>query len=404
MPAQQRVEAAELLAAALTYAARGWRIIPLHKLAQYNDQPGCACPRKTECRTPGKHPIFGKWREVASSDPDKLRMWWRHFPFANIGILMGGQAGLICIDVDGEAGRESLAKLEETHYPLPPTLTQLTGREGGGEHRIFAVDQRYSDWIKNRQKLAPGIDVKTEGGLIVGAPSLHASGVKYRWVDPDQPIAAMPEWAFDFALSQNQRQRVFATSGTRPDEDAINKVCTKDKRIMLAIEALQRMPPAISGNNGHTATLRAANVVVRGFLVPYVDGTACDVLMEHYNPVCEPPWTEHEMVHKINSVVEQIDIRWGYRLSPRLIGGMHTMTPDDVLLIKVKNGIITTAPNKVSTLLSHPRPLASEASRYAPRLPSRSAMLSSPHPPSAMRVKPIAVEVVEAEPDFDDFD
>ncbi len=222
----------DLSDAAVAYAARNWRVIALHFM---NDKGACSCSKGVDCRASAKHPVFAKWRDVATTDPLKLRAWWRKWPRANVGVLMGGVASLVTIDIDGDLGRESLAALEALHSKLPLTLTQSTGRAKGGVHHIFHVDPFYVDWIKNRAHLAPGIDIRSEGGLIVAAPSIHPTGAQYRWIDPTQAIAELPQWLFDLALSRKEQQRVFSSNGTRPSEESLaKKGWPLDRRMKVA--------------------------------------------------------------------------------------------------------------------------------------------------------------------------
>ena len=59
---------------------------------------------------------------------------------------------------------------------------------------------------------------------------------------------------------------------------------------------LAKMPPAISGQGGHDRTMEAARVVVYGFdLGPEV---GFQLLCQHYNPRCDPSWSEKELRHK----------------------------------------------------------------------------------------------------------
>lgn len=303
--------------AALDYAARTWRVIALHNPITMADtgQVACSCFRRTECRTPGKHPRFDKWREVATTDPAKLRMWWQHYPHANVGIATGGLAGLVVLDIDGAIGRASLAALTATRGPLPETLRQSTGRAGGGTHHIFSVEMRYLDWIRNTTQLAPGIDIRAEGGLIVAAPSLHPSGAHYAWENEGTPIAPLPDWVGKLTRSATTRQAEFSTNGTRPDEAEIEAVWPLTQRLTRARAALLQAEPAIQGQNGSRACLKAAITAVRGYLVPTAGGIACDLLQEVYNPRCAPPWAEYELVHKVNSACVSVDVPWGYRLA-----------------------------------------------------------------------------------------
>jgi hypothetical protein len=57
------------------------------------------------------------------------------------------------------------------------------------------------------------------------------------------------------------------------------------------------IPGAVSGCGGHKQTFLAAIAMVHGFgLDPEV---ALAILLERYNPRCEPPWTERELRHKV---------------------------------------------------------------------------------------------------------
>ncbi len=346
----------ELLDAVRLYANRGWRVIALHHMTQIDGVDVCSCSRKGDCKAKAKHPKFGKWREVATTDITKLEAWWRAWPRANVGLLMGGLASIITVDIDGVDGRESLAQLEALHGPLPKTLTQSTGREDGGTHYIFSVDPFYLDWIKNRAKVAPGIDFRSEGGLIVAAPSVHYTGAKYLWNDLAQPIAPLPDWLFKLAISHKARSAELASSADRPNETEIEKKWKLAVRLKLAAAAVRLMPAAIAGNNGHSACLRAALTVVRGFLVPFEPHNhAIEILEQAYNPICEPAWEENELIHKVNSAVASQTIPWSYRLDalpspedwdedPYYLGIKQSLFPE-----AIKPGAF--APETVQTLI-----------------------------------------------------
>ena len=61
---------------------------------------------------------------------------------------------------------------------------------------------------------------------------------------------------------------------------------------------LAHVPPAISGQGGHTATFKAACALVNGFGLPPAE--ALPLLME-WNAGCQPPWHEAELRHKLAS-------------------------------------------------------------------------------------------------------
>ncbi|MGH2755131.1 MAG: bifunctional DNA primase/polymerase [Actinomycetota bacterium] len=174
-----------LMAAALHYAQRGWHLFPLQGLVHGR----CTCGR-TDCSSPGKHPLVRRGLHEASTDEAQIRRWWRQWPSANIAVATGSKSGIVVIDIDLPRALESLDALV---HKLPVTLTAITG--GGGLHLIYRRASRplrcTSARVPGIRGDLPGIDVRADGGYIVAPPSLHASGERYRWlgtrVDIDDP-------------------------------------------------------------------------------------------------------------------------------------------------------------------------------------------------------------------------
>lgn len=168
---------------ALQYARNGWPVVPLY------GAPGgvCACPLGAACKAPGKHPTLPNGVKGASLDPAVIQYWSELWPDSNVGIAI--PPGLAAVDVDPRnRGAETLAELEAVHGELPVACSAATG--GGGLHilvRLASTDDALP------AKLGPGVDVKQYGGYIVAAPSVHASGQPYRWLDGRPPEQA-PEW------------------------------------------------------------------------------------------------------------------------------------------------------------------------------------------------------------------
>jgi putative DNA primase/helicase len=179
----------DLLSSALDYSARGWAVLPLH-----TPQPGggCSCGRDN-CAHPGKHPRTRNGLLDATTDSETIRQWWQRWPDANVGIACG-PSGLVVIDIDPRnGGDESLRALEDQFGHLPLTIEAISG--GGGRHIFFANPPGVQ---VHCQKLARGIDVKADGGYVVAAPSLHASGQRYAWelsCTPDSAgLLPLPDW------------------------------------------------------------------------------------------------------------------------------------------------------------------------------------------------------------------
>lgn len=171
-----------MLKAALDYAEHGWPVLPL-----FAPRDGeCECPKRQTCTSAGKHPRNDGGLTNASTDPTVIRGWWSMWPTANVAIVTGARSGTVALDVDPRHnGFESLA----TFDPLPQTVQAKTG--SGGAHFLFAHPGRP---VRNSsQDIANGLDVRGDGGYIVVAPSLHASGNRYVWTsEPFGPLAPMP--------------------------------------------------------------------------------------------------------------------------------------------------------------------------------------------------------------------
>ncbi|PYC46595.1 hypothetical protein DI396_14965 [Litorivita pollutaquae] len=177
--------------AALAWARHGGKIIALHGV---DENGNCTCG-KPDCRSPGKHPIaelFPKGQYSATSNTAKIRRAFKKYPNANFGVIL--PPGMVVLDVDGPEGAETFKKLN-----LPPTLSVRTGR---GTHYYFRV----SEALPKRKAPLPGIDIKDNAsGYLVGPPSMHKSGRRYRVRRGETRLAVLPA-DFKRALNRDERR------------------------------------------------------------------------------------------------------------------------------------------------------------------------------------------------------
>lgn len=236
--------------AAIWYAERrAWRVFPLHSIRDGR----CTCG-KTECKSPGKHPRVARGCSEASSDPDVIRRWWEAWPDANVGIATG--QGLAVIDIDPRSGGDDgIVDLRRMYGELPETLEVLTG--SGGRHIYLAVDFD-ADVRNSASALAPGVDVRGEGGYVVAPPSSHASGTDYAWEISSRPDDAVLGEVPATWLDAMRTRRLRAIKGGA-------KAATKDEPIAEGgrNDALMRrgcyLRAASFGSAGILAALLAEN-------------------------------------------------------------------------------------------------------------------------------------------------
>lgn len=171
----------DLLTAALQYALNGWRVVPLH--TPVNGVCSCEDP---DCDHIGKHPRIKSWQSRATADERIIRRWWRDWPNANVGIATGPGSGMLVVDRDrGQLPGE---------MPAGPVVSTSKG-----EHYYLAHPDHQIVNAVDVEGL--GFDIRTDGGLVVAPPSLHASGHKYGWASPPQmTLPAAPDWLLDLIV------------------------------------------------------------------------------------------------------------------------------------------------------------------------------------------------------------
>lgn len=151
---------------ARSYAEAGWPVLPL-------------VPREKRPLT--KHGLLD-----ASTDPATVEAWWAHDPEANIGLRTG--VAFDVIDLDGPEAIQSLHASEREIAGTGPVSTT-----GKGWHYLVQVTG-----ARNGANLLPKVDFRGQNGYIVAPPSIHPSGLQYRWVrDTSHPLPLAPDWLLE---------------------------------------------------------------------------------------------------------------------------------------------------------------------------------------------------------------
>jgi hypothetical protein len=114
------------------------------------------------------------------------------------------------------AAEQALAKLEADNGELPDTVEVITPGHGG-RHLYFAYPQDRE--IRNSaSRIAPGVDVRGQGGYVLAPPSIHPNSGLYHWsVDGGKIFAEAPNWLLELAAPTPKSKR-HAVPPTPPSE------------------------------------------------------------------------------------------------------------------------------------------------------------------------------------------
>lgn len=168
--------ASTLLDAALKFAADGLPVFP------------CTLTPLGE-----KKPLVAGWQRQAATDPARVRSMFLSPSATLIGVPTGEMSGFVAIDIDPRHGGDKWH--EDRRADLPQTRTHRT--LNGGLHLLYRDGGL---GIRNSaNKLAPGVDVRGNGGFVVFPPS---GG--YSVVDSCE-MADMPEWLAEACLAANSK-------------------------------------------------------------------------------------------------------------------------------------------------------------------------------------------------------
>ena len=160
--------------------------------------------------SPVNEKLTGKHRELSGKLPASIRYYLKpigspmdickHFPpGVEIGIETGRCSNIVVLDVDTEEAQEKVRQLD-----LPETRMVKTRN---GQHLYFRHPGPEYFLPSNHALLWQGIDVKGENGFVTLPPSRHPEGGHYCWIDPDVPIADLPQSLLNRLLALPHRSR-----------------------------------------------------------------------------------------------------------------------------------------------------------------------------------------------------
>lgn len=267
------------LDSALTLAAQGFRVFPL--------APGAKVPPKDF-----------RWKEHATSDPSKIREFWKTWPDANVGVATG--SGTVVLDVDVSNGKDGLQSLEAMEVLGLVPLDGLRVRtQSGGIHVYLKTDHPHSNAV-NKFAEYPGIDIRGEGGYVVG-PGSAIGGRSYTLTNRGAP-QPLPPALHEIILAATPKH-------TERTEQPLVEL-DKPSNVANAIEYLEkRAPAAVEGAGGDTTTFQVA-ARMRDYGLS--DAKAWELMLDHWNErKASPPWEPEDLLAKVQNAYRYATGAWG---------------------------------------------------------------------------------------------
>lgn len=217
----------------------------------------------------------------------------------NIGLLLGEPSGwLVDVDLDGADAVRLAGQF------LPPTNAK-TGRASRPDSHWWykckgAVTQQFRHVTDDMI-----VEIRSTGVQTLVGPSIHPSGEPYTVLDQEpaevdcETLVKTVEALAEAAGGPKRRSR------KQPQQSKRESRPIGDEPFVLrrARAYLNNIPGAVSGSGGHNQTYAAATAMVHGFALD--PGVAFDLLMQEYNPRCDPPWSDAEMRHKVDDAASK---------------------------------------------------------------------------------------------------
>ncbi len=200
---------ASMMAAALHYASKGWYVFP-------------APPGEKKSYKSAEFSGGAKWGMTI--DPKEIRRNFRKKEWrnANVAIVTGAKSGIFVIEADtkeghGVDGLSSIEKLQAKHGPMPETRIAVS--PSGSIHRYYKHPGKDIKIKNSASKIAPGVDVRGDGGMVIAPPSIKPGVGEYKWLN-DKPIAEAPAWLVAAVTQTNDKPGRNTTNKQNVHKDA----------------------------------------------------------------------------------------------------------------------------------------------------------------------------------------
>jgi hypothetical protein len=254
---------------------------------------------------PTKVPFQLDGSEAKSNDPTT----WSSFADVSRHADQGGCDGIgyvfsedddfVGIDLDGCRDPETGNLAEWAANVIGKLDSYSEVSPSGSGVKIFVRGQSPFSTGKNRKLDEPTIGGKAAGVEIYEKGRYFCvTGLRLDGVSPNIEFRKLG-WLRDRFWSKTKP----AASAPPPDYDLPRSKIAKRARAYVA-----KIPQAVSKEGGHNRTYHVACTLIVGFALS--EDEAWPILLE-FNQRCEPPWSEHELRHKLEGAMKEEGPRGG---------------------------------------------------------------------------------------------
>jgi len=262
---------------------------------KYHERRFCVIPVKYG----GKNAEIN-WKQFQTEKPgkDQIREWFGDGQKHNLGVVCGKVSGGLVVLVFNR---------DEDFKPFFNDIDILNQTPVAHSKRGAHVYLRTDDPVDSRIYPGARLEVKSDGTYVVAPPSLHPSGVHYRWLNPNIKeilrISDFNTWLRERALRIGIETVGLQLNTNKPEHARFFRITPERLRPVWVDKALQGIVPV----NGRNLTcFKLACYLYQHY--PKQDVT--DMLFRWAKEKCEQPednpFTEKEVTTTIESAYNAV--------------------------------------------------------------------------------------------------
>lgn len=274
-----------LLDAALKYKSKGFSVIAVGK---------------------DKRPLF-KWEpyQKKKATEEEIKKWFDKKDPPNIALITGAISNLLVVDTDTPEATQTIQDAIPESLEVPCQRTP-----SGGMHFFFA----HAEGFVNRARVAEGIDLRTEGGYVVAAPSINGTGKYWEWVlslfDADPPIISNSISSLFLSLSLYTGARKEEYNNVSQVSQSITNFFTEPGRDE---DIFHLANCAIKGNANLEILTQGLKIIARNCIPPFPEN---EVEIKVKSALQRAMKRERNIAQEVRSWVELMrEVSQGYNIS-----------------------------------------------------------------------------------------